>query len=61
MVYFNLISGFASIASLALSIFALKAVYNVKVEIGLTSKAHNRIEQKAEGSNIRQAGGDLHG
>ncbi len=61
MVYFNVITGLASIASLAVSIFALRAVHNVKVEIGLTDKSHNKIEQTAEGSNIKQAGGDLHG
>ena len=61
MVYFNVISGLASIVSLVVSFFALRTVYKVKVEIGLTENSHNKVEQKANGRNIRQAGRDLRG
>jgi len=58
---FNVVSGLASIISLAISIWALRAVYSIKVKIGLTDKSQTRIKQRAEGKDIRQAGGDIHG
>jgi hypothetical protein len=61
MEYFNIISGVASIASLGLSVWALRRVHTIEAHFGLTTKANTKISQKAVGRDIQQAGGDIHG
>jgi len=61
MVYFNVVSGLASIASLCLSIWALFRVHSIEVKLGFTKISRTSVKQKANGRDIRQAGGDIHG
>lgn len=58
MVYFNLISGLASIASLVVSILAFVCIRKVEIRLGGTEM---NIKQRAEGRDIKQAGGDMNG
>jgi len=59
MTIFSIVAGMASIISLLMSILALKGVHDVKIQIGFTNKSRTRINQKARGNDIRQAGGNM--
>ncbi len=56
---FSIVAGVASIVSLFVSILALKGVHDVKIQIGFTDKSRTKISQKATGSDIKQAGGNM--
>jgi hypothetical protein len=47
MVYFNIITGVASIASFGLSIWALFRVHSIEVRFGFTRTSRTSVSQKA--------------
>lgn len=61
MSLFSIVSDIASIASLGLSIWALFRVHSVETKFSVINKSHVNIKQKANGKDIKQAGGDMHG
>jgi len=61
MSFFNIISGIASIASLGLSIWALRRVHGVEMKFGSIHESHVNVKQKANGKDIKQAGRDING
>ena len=57
MWYFQIITGCASIISLFLSIYAVKTVLNVRVQL----QTGDHVTQKAKGGGNVQIGGDVNG
>ena len=62
---FNIVAGIASILSLIISVVAIRKVCKIETKIKMEdnsshiTNSHNKISQKAKGTNITQTGGDL--
>ena len=57
MLWFQVVTGCASIASLFMSAFAVKCVWTLRAEL----QVGDRVSQKAKGNRNIQVGGNLDG